>query len=237
MDSFLMIGQSNMAGRGDLGEVEQINNPKCFMLRCGRWVPMSDPVNPDRGIQGEFASGVSLASSFADEYAKSTKRDTGLIPCAYGGTRILEWQPGELLFDHAVMMAKLAQRTSEIKGIIWHQGESDCVSKELFESYSERFLNTMRALRGVLTDVPVIVGEISWDIDCNRWSVKKELIPKFNERLSVIANELGNCSVVSSKGLMLRSDGLHFDAKSQRIFGERYFEKYCELTNNEKHNV
>ncbi|MBQ2401175.1 MAG: hypothetical protein II311_04070, partial [Lachnospiraceae bacterium] len=34
--------------------------------------------------------------------------------------------PGELLYDHAVMQSKLAQRTSEIAGILWHQGESDC---------------------------------------------------------------------------------------------------------------
>ncbi len=113
-----MIGQSNMAGRDGFNKVEQINNPICFMLRCGKWVPMSDPVNPDRGIEGEFPSGISLAPSFADEYAKTIGNDTGLIPCAYGGTGILEWQPSELLFDHAVMMTKLAQRTSELKGII-----------------------------------------------------------------------------------------------------------------------
>lgn len=36
MKSFLMLGQSNMAGRGDFGEVEEINNPLCHMLRNGR---------------------------------------------------------------------------------------------------------------------------------------------------------------------------------------------------------
>lgn len=70
MDSFLMIGQSNMAGRAELNEVEPIINGHCFMLRMGKWVTMSEPINPDRGINGEFFSGISLGASFADGYAK-----------------------------------------------------------------------------------------------------------------------------------------------------------------------
>ena len=69
--SFLMIGQSNMAGRGDFGEVEPISNPMCYMLRMDRWQRMSEPINPDRAIfDTEFHSGVNLAASFADRFAK-----------------------------------------------------------------------------------------------------------------------------------------------------------------------
>ena len=56
MKSFLLIGQSNMAGRGDFGEVPEIINPNCFMLRNGKWVPMSEPINPDRSIFNYFHS-------------------------------------------------------------------------------------------------------------------------------------------------------------------------------------
>ena len=123
--SFLMVGQSNMAGRGAVGDVEPIINPLCYMLRMGRWQRMQEPINPDRAIFGiECPSGIGLAASFADEYAKTTQKAAGLIPCADGGTRIAQWMPGEILFDHAVMMTKLAMRTSEFGGIIWHQGES-----------------------------------------------------------------------------------------------------------------
>ncbi len=59
-----------MAGRGDFGEVPEIINEKCFMLRNGRWVTMSEPINPDRPIFDCFHSGIGLAASFADEYAK-----------------------------------------------------------------------------------------------------------------------------------------------------------------------
>ena len=70
MKSFLMMGQSNMAGRGDVNAVPPIRNPKCSMLRNGRWQPMGEPINPDRRVFGEFHCGVGLAASFADEYAK-----------------------------------------------------------------------------------------------------------------------------------------------------------------------
>ena len=83
--SFLMAGQSNMAGRGEFGEVEPINNELCYMLRMGRWQPMNEPINPDRPVFGTlFHSGVGLAASFADEMAKYRGSPIGLIPCADG---------------------------------------------------------------------------------------------------------------------------------------------------------
>ncbi len=44
--------------------------------------------------------------------------DTGLIPCADGGTHIEMWGEGSLLFDHACYMAELAARSSEIVGVL-----------------------------------------------------------------------------------------------------------------------
>ena len=71
MTSFLMIGQSNMAGRGDFGEVERIDNADCYMLRMGRWQKMSEPINPDRAIfDVEFHSGINLCASFASIFKK-----------------------------------------------------------------------------------------------------------------------------------------------------------------------
>ena len=94
MKSFILMGQSNMAGRGDFGEVPEIVNPNCFMMRNGRWVNMSEPINPDRAVFGvDFHSGVGLSASFADEYAKYFKEDIGLVPCADGGTSLSQWMP------------------------------------------------------------------------------------------------------------------------------------------------
>ena len=81
--SFLLIGQSNMAGRGLLNEAETIDTAHIKILRNGRWQPMFRPINPDRPF-----SGVNLAESFAEQYAQAYGVDVGLIPCADGGTAL-----------------------------------------------------------------------------------------------------------------------------------------------------
>lgn len=228
--AFLMAGQSNMAGRGDFGEVPEIRNPLCYMLRMGRWQPMSEPVNPDRAVYGiRFHSGISPAASFADEYASHFAAPVGLIPCADGGAGISEWMPGELLFDHAVMQCALAQRTSEIRGILWHQGESDCKSIEDFNSYGEKLIKVISSLRKQIGkgDIPVIMGEISDDIT-DSWRMEKRNV-EFNRRLVTIAAQIPNSCIVSSKGLELKADGIHFTSKACREFGKRYFDAYLNM--------
>ena len=52
--SFLIIGQSNMAGRGHLHEVKPIINERIVMLRNGRWQMMAEPINCDRSVSGRL---------------------------------------------------------------------------------------------------------------------------------------------------------------------------------------
>ena len=229
--SFLMIGQSNMAGRGDFGEVDRIINDKCFMLRMGRWQTMSEPINVDRDVlHNKFHSGVCLAASFADDVSKHINGEVGLIPCADGGTRIAQWQPGEALFDHAVMQTKLALRNSKLGGIIWHQGESDCGEEFDPKLYRERFLNTVTCLRKELNaeHLPLIIGEISYEIT-DEWKYKVNS-HEMNALLNQLKDELPFCDIASSKGLPLKPDGIHFNSASLREFGHRYFEKYKQLS-------
>ena len=233
--SYLLIGQSNMAGRGTVGDVPPIENKSCLMLRMGRWQKMSEPINPDRSIfEGSPRSGICLGASFADEVARATGDRVGLIPCADGGTKLSQWMPGEVLYDHAVMMTKLAMRSSRLCGILWHQGESDCLHEEQVRSYVARFTEMITAMRRELgaENVPVIIGELSLLIDpkYNR----SEYLGEMNENFAEIARRVPHCGVVSSKGLTLKADGLHFDAPSLREFGRRYFQTYTSINENLK---
>lgn len=228
--SFLMIGQSNMAGRGTIGDVEPIHNKDCYMLRMGRWQAMREPINPDRPIfEGKTRSGISLAASFADEIARNMHVKVGLIPCADGGTKIDQWMPGGLLYDHAVAMARLAQRTSVLSGIIWHQGESDCNSDENLNSYKDKFLTMINSLRKDLgaEKVPLIIGELSEILD-SKWEMGYRPV-KLNKVFHEIAEELPLCAVASSNNLVLKNDGLHFNALSLREFGRRYYAEFEKL--------
>lgn len=227
MKSFLLIGQSNMAGRGDFSEVPEIINKKCFMMRNGRFIPMREPINPDRSMFDACPSGVGLSASFADRFANHFGEDVGLIPCAEGSTALSEWMPGELLFDNAVNNALLAKRTSKITGILWHQGENDCLDEHNAKTYKERFFHMITTLREKLGDnnIPVIIGELGEFVKSYH-KFNMEWADTVNKALTEISLELNNCTIASAKGLVHKGDGIHFSSGSYRIFGVRYFEAY-----------
>lgn len=225
MHSFLLIGQSNMAGRGFLNEAHEIDTSRIYTLKNGRWQKMFRPINPDRSF-----SGVNLAESFAETYSKKHNVDVGLICCADGGTALEQWMPGELLFDNAVFNAKLAKRTSKIVGVLWHQGEADC-QKELYSTYQLRFETMMSKLREKLDlqDVPFLLGGLGDFLgNCD---LDHELKNYFhvNDSLKNIAASNKMTGFVTAKGLTSNPDNLHFNAKSLYEFGIRYFEEYEKL--------
>lgn len=227
MHSFLLIGQSNMAGRGFINEAHEIDKSRIYTLRNGRWQKMFRPINPDRGF-----SGVSLAESFAENYAKKYDVDVGLICCADGGTSLDQWQPGEVLFDHAVYQAKLARRTSQIVGVLWHQGESDC-AEHLYSTYQQRFETMMNQLRIQLDlkDVPFILGGLGDFLkDCTIDENLKNYT-HINHALMRIAQENAMTGFVTAEGLTANPDNLHFSAVSLYRFGIRYFKEYDSISN------
>lgn len=226
--SFLLIGQSNMAGRGFLSEAIPVDTTHIKILRNGRWQKMFRPINPDRSF-----SGVSLAESFAEAYAKKYNVDVGLICAADGGTKLEQWQVGGILYENAVSQAKLALRTSTIVGVLWHQGESDC-APELTKTYKERFEVIMNALRKDLglDDVPFILGELGSFL--KDYSEYTQNYVKMNEQLREIASANKLTGIASADGLTANADNLHFNAKSLYEFGLRYFAEFERLSNKNK---
>lgn len=223
MYSFLMIGQSNMAGRGFPHEVEEIKNNRLYVLRNGKWQPMYVPVNCDRPF-----SGISLAESFADMCSKEYGVDVGLIPCADGGTTLAQWQPGELLFDHAVYQAKLAMRTSKIAGVLWHHGESDCLNPNYMEECLKIFEGLKKELN--LYDIPFIVGGLGDFLpkcDLDEKFKNYAFVNKIFEKMEKDYDYIG---YAKADGLTSNPDNLHFNAKSLREFGLRYYEKFKSMS-------
>lgn len=188
------------------------------------------PINPDRPF-----SGVSLAESFAEAYAKKYNVDVGLIPCADGGTRLEQWQEGGLLYDNAVYQSRLASRTSTIVGVLWHQGESDCADG-LRENYCVRFEKIMHALRRDLdlNDVPFVLGGLGdFLANCTvaPWVQNYKVV---NEELKKVAAKNAKTVFVTAKGLTGKSDNLHFNAVSLYEFGLRYFQAFEKARNKNK---
>ncbi|WP_300685999.1 sialate O-acetylesterase [Chryseobacterium sp.] len=224
--SFLMIGQSNMAGRGYVKEVPSIFDEHIKMQRNGLWQIMSEPINFDRP-----SSGVGLAASFAASWRLDNEQDEiGLIPCADGGTSLDDWAIDGALFQNAVSQARLAQRTSTLKGVLWHQGENDC-SPEKAAQYVEKFSVIIDVLRKELNipEVPLIIGGLGDYLTNGIFGQYFRSYPLVNQALQDFAHTHANSYFVTAKGLTSNPDGIHFNALSQRLLGLRYYNAYRDL--------
>lgn len=228
--SFLLIGQSNMAGRGYMDEAIPVDTARIRVLRNGRWQPMYRPVNGDRPF-----SGVNLAESFAEAYAREHDVTVGLIPCADGGTSLDQWREGGLLFDHAVMQTRLAQRTSTVAGVLWHQGESDC-SAERYPLCEEKLTAILRAFRRELNlyDVPFLIGGLGDFLpEC---ALSRHLVndQQVNSALMRVAAAEEMTGFVPAEGLAANKDHLHFSAAALHEFGLRYYDAFRKLEKKDK---
>jgi len=220
-DLFLLIGQSNMAGRGVVEEQDRQPIPRVFMLnKAMEWVPAIDPVHFDK----PDIAGVGLARSFAKVLAAAdSSASIGVIPAAFGGTSLDEWKPGGKLYTEAVRRAKFATRTGKLRGILWHQGEADAGNKENAASYLQRFSAMIAQLRTDLGEpnVSVVVGQLG-EFLSEGLPPRSPFAALVDEQLAIIPLAVPHVAFVSSGGLTSNPDHLHFDARSQREFGRRY---------------
>ena len=130
MDLYLLIGQSNMAGRGATDAASEPESPKIWsMNRHSEWKVTADPLHEDKPAVVGVGPGLTFAQEILKKYPD---RPIGLIPCAVGGSGIDDWRPaarheqtGIYAYDEMLARVKEAQKRGVIKGIIWHQGESD----------------------------------------------------------------------------------------------------------------
>lgn len=223
MKSILLIGQSNMAGRGFIEDVTPIYNEHINMLRNGRWQMMAEPINFDRHV-----SGVGPAASFAQAWTEDHPGESiGVIPCAEGGSSIDDWAIDGLLTRHAISEAKFAMETSELVGILWHQGESDSYG-ERYKTYEDKLLSLLKYFREELNapKIPIIIGELGHYLGKVGFGKSAVEYKQINQILSKVATTEKNCYFVTSKGLTANPDGIHMDAISQRKFGLRYYEAF-----------
>ena len=140
-DIYLLLGQSNMAGRGDLTQYNRLSTDRVEKLdKADRWVAATEPIHYDKP-----SAGAGLGMSFARLVADATGAEIGLVPCAVGGSALNEWLPGAHLYVEAMRRAKIAQKEGEIKAILWHQGESDADIGKLEASYNERLAKMVAA--------------------------------------------------------------------------------------------
>ncbi len=218
---YLLIGQSNMAGRGELEDQDRQAHPRVLMFtKDNQWAPAVDPLHFDKPI-----AGVSLGSTFGRVMAEADEKVTiGLIPCAVGGTPLKRWQKGGDLWKQAVARTQAAMKDGTLQGILWHQGESDSGDEATAESYGQRLAEMVIDLRKELDapDVPFVAGKLgdflaekSKDGQPSYWKL-------VNKNIEALPQLVPHTAVIESAGLKSKADKVHFDAASLREFGRRY---------------
>ncbi len=230
MEIFLLAGQSNMAGRGEVADEDRQANPRVWMFdRARAWLPAVDPMHFDKPIAAVGPGrtfGIEVARRFPDA-------NVGLVPAAVGGSPITTWLPGvrydetgAFPWDEAIARVRAAREAGALKAILWHQGESDATA-EAAPLYESRLRDLIARFRTELGDpaLPFVIGQLGrfpgrpWD----DWYVQ---VDKAHQQ---VAADTPNVAFVSSDDLGDKGDNLHFSAEAARELGRRYARAYFGL--------
>ncbi|HMP85641.1 MAG TPA: sialate O-acetylesterase [Lacibacter sp.] len=240
-DIFLIGGQSNAFYGKQSGRIE--NSFDLRILQLGRHNTYNyrlllaiDPLHHHQIVDSAIGFAWTFASLYADEYLEKSRKVL-LIPCASSASGFLnnQWNRGNPLFTDAIDRVNYCLKTypgSRIKGILWHQGESDV-------SFGDAY---RRAL-----DAMVINLRTAIDADDNQTIpfVAGGLVPYLTERnpsfriIDSIIRDLPlrvqkTAFADPLKPSVIRKpddtvDAIHFNADGQREMGLRYFNSYKTL--------
>jgi hypothetical protein len=209
---YLLIGQSNMAGRGVLDAESKQAHPRVLMLgKDMKWEPATDPLHFDKPIAA-VGPGLAFGRAMADA---NPAVKIGLIPCAMGGSKIEEWAPGTK--NHTAMLARAreALKTGVLKGILWHQGEANVKDPSNYAALLQALIAGLRKEFNA-PEVPFVAAEIT------AFKPDRDSIDRFNEILHAQSKHVAKYACVKTQDLKDKGDQLHYDTASARELGRRY---------------
>lgn len=248
---YLCLGQSNMEGNAKIEEIDRQNvDPRFKVLSCinskelsrkqGEWYTAVPPLC-------RTFTGLTPADYFGRtmlEYLPQ-KCKIGIVNVAIGGCDIKafmkdsiaqyvtvapSWMKGMLEaynnnpYQRLVDMAKIAQKSGVIKGILFHQGETNCGQQDWPLKVKSVYEDLLKDLNLKAEDVPLIAGET---VNSDRGGVCASMNPIIDN----LPQTIPTAHVVSSAGCTNAGDNLHFDAAGYREFGKRYAFTVLKLMN------
>lgn len=228
---FIMAGQSNMAGRGFVEPQDTLTYKRILTIdKSMKWIYAKEPLHFYEPSMTGLDCGMSFAKKLLDSIPEGIS--IAVIPCAVGGSSIEQWINNETfrgvtLLDNFKEKVGFAKDYGILKGIIWHQGESNAKS-ELIPKYSQRLDSLINAFRFLVKNdtLPIILGELG---SYSKPTEKQMRWDSINTVIQDIAWKDKNIALVETGDLKHKGDNVHFDSESQRILGERYAKKYLEI--------
>jgi len=232
--------------------------------------PLHTPLDPN--LQTKQEDYIGLGLSFAKSALVDTTQNIVLVPAAWSGSAFCSAaaSPGfwnatlpedpdlgnnTWLYDRAVARANLALDESRgvLRGILWHQGETDSDSQfpRCAELYGNNLVNLIKRLRsdiqldargaaarGDSSDVPFVLGTMSKGIDPDSNSNGEFPAPKLkvDEVHRSISSLVTHASfadfddLTPSQGFPCGTNGcIHFGTLAYREMGKRYYKEFTDL--------
>ena len=229
---FIMAGQSNMAGRGVVEPQDTVPNSRILAMNLqDKWVVAKEPLHRYQPKVTGMDSGLSFARELLKHVGDSIT--IGLVPTAVGGSSIQYWM-NDSIFNGVHLWSNFKDKTGtamkygEVKGILWHQGESDAFPAKI-PVYKEKVETVLTRFRTFIGNdsLPIIMGELG---SYTRPPLRAQRWAEINAIIKTVPQDLKNCYVVPTSDLTCNPDYIHFNNKSQRILGKRYADKFIQVT-------
>ncbi|PZU06742.1 sialate O-acetylesterase [Sphingomonas sp.] len=229
-DVYLLAGQSNMSGRGFLGDTtaaERQPDPNVLLFgNDERWRLAVDPLDYQAGqvdhVSLDPIVGVGPGLSFGRAMAAAASRPVVLVPCAKGGSAMAEWDIDggrETLLGSCV--ARVAIAGGRVAGLLWYQGEADGRSAATAAGWGEAFARIVARFREKLgtPGLPVVFVGLS---DKPRKMPRAALFPYWQSvQEHQEATHIACVGMVSARGLPHNADDVHLSAAAQGRLGPK----------------
>ncbi|GAA4236843.1 hypothetical protein GCM10022291_22210 [Postechiella marina] len=249
MHIYLCIGQSNMEGSAAIEPQDLKANHRFKVLQsldCGslgknenRWYSALPPMF-------HCNTGLSPADYFGRTMVENLpkKIKVGVVPVAVGGCDIRlfdkdlyqdfnattkqSWFTDKIAsyrgnpYGHLINLAKIAQKSGVIKGILLHQGEANQDDVNWPRYVQKVYNNILADLSLNANDVPLLSGEVVHE-------AQNGMCASMNPIINKLPKTIPTAHVISSKGCGVKSDELHFNSAGVRELGKRYATKMLSL--------
>lgn len=236
---FLLMGQSNMSGGVGLAAGDTKPVPQVLKMRYAKdgeepkWAAGAHPLHPGRpNKKARFGPGLSFAEAYLADKPDVT---VGLIPMAWGGRSIVQLSKGSEIYGDAIRHTKAAMQVGTLKGVLWHQGESDTVEQTRTDAYEKRLYRLIEDVREDLGNpqLPFIVGNLAEFYGTgqdHKAPDRVARITKIKEILRRLPQKVPHTGFVESTGCSPAARAkVHFDRKSCLLMGKRYAKVYADL--------
>ncbi|WP_406825537.1 sialate O-acetylesterase [Pedobacter sp. KACC 23697] len=238
---FLSFGQSNMEGNAPFEPQDTTVNHRFSVLQavdCPELGRKKDNWYTAKPPLCRCKTGLTPMDYFGRTLLDSLPKDIriGIINVAIGGCKIElfdkenyqtytatapEWMKSALNayggnpYGRLVELAKIAQQSGVIKGILMHQGESNTGDQEWPQKVKGVYEHLIRDLNLNPATTPLLAGEV---VHADQGGTCASM----NKIIAGLPAIIPNAHIISSAGCTAAADHLHFNAQGYRMLGERY---------------